>query len=89
MFTPQEFSFINLLLNVDNDKARVFSLGDRRTAESIYDKIFAHTDEKKENFLEAEVEFTTAEKALILKLIPAELSLVDGKIADSLSKKIQ
>lgn len=71
-FTKEQFALINVALQTNEKKElRTFPLAEQKDAMTIYDKIIAHVDEK-QTFTDGEEEFTTTEKALILKLLDRE-----------------
>ena len=71
-FTKEQFALINVALQTNEKKElRTFPLAEQKDAMTIYDKLIVHVDEGK-MFTDGEEEFTTTEKALILKLLDRE-----------------
>lgn len=88
LFKKEEIKAMHILIQVKEDNTpRVYDLSTRRTAESIFDKIMAIV--QNEEYVDAELELTTQEKAFLITCIPAQQSIVDGKMFDKLLPKLQ
>lgn len=78
---------MNIVIQSEDNKPRVYDLVTRRTAEAIFDKIIATA--QNEMFVDAEVELSTQEKAFIITCIPEKQTIADGKLFDKLLLKLQ
>lgn len=88
LFTKEELGAINLTIQVKSDNTpRLYDLATRRIAESVFDKILASAVE--DRYVDAELEFSTQEKAFILTCIPEKQSIADGKLFDLILTKLQ
>jgi len=89
-FTKEQFALMNVALQVTEKKeARVFPLGEQKDAMNIYEKLLTHVNEKENVFMDGEEDFTTQEKALILKLIDREWDVQVLKTVFSLRDLLQ
>lgn len=87
LFTKEELGAINIVIQSENDRPRVYDLATRRVAEAIFDKIIATA--QNEMFVDAEIELSTQEKAFIITCIPEKQTIADGKLFDKLLLKLQ
>ena len=87
-FIKEEIKAMHVLIQVKEDNTpRLYDLSTRRTAESIFDKIMETIQD--DSYVDAEIDFTTQEKALLLTYIPVQQSILDGKMFDKLLPKLQ
>jgi hypothetical protein len=68
MFIPEQLHIINLAIQTNEDRsARVYPLSELKAASDIFVKLKALW--VKDNFIAGEIDFSTEEKVVILRLI--------------------
>lgn len=92
IFTPKEFSIINIVLTVNPDRQpRTFSFSDLAIAFSIHEKVMKNTEIKEDGgiFIEWESSFTSEENVFISKLLKDfKFNVVDWWVVLSLQNKL-
>ena len=88
-FTASEFGAINFsIVTTPEMKERTFPISELGTAISIADKLKVNVDAEGKNFVDGDVDFSTEEKSIILKLLDREFSIEQGKSVLSLKTKL-
>ena len=86
-FLPQELGLINqAILTTPEDKARTFSGAELVTSTDIFRKMRVCVEGDK--FVDSDVDFTTEEKALILKVADRAWSPAQGDVYLPLKAKL-
>lgn len=89
-FTKEQLGMINVALQTtEKGEARTFPLTEQAEALSIFEKIKVLVDEKEQVFIDGDVDFTTKEKALVLKLIDREWGVQNLKLVFTIRELLQ
>lgn len=94
MYSPKELYILNLSLKTQLDNQgnviqRLLSIDDLKMGMEINDKLIASTEGENKVFKESEVDFTTSEKGLLIRLIQRPWSAEDASFYFSVKDKLE